>query len=151
MNVNQWDMNTCNSTWGESLDIPWYALNDINFNDDRMTSENCRHCQLSQAMGTLLHMHRQCVLGSVSSYELKRACMGLRVIHWQSNCLTMVSYVLDIPLFFTLHEMHGRMHPSQGLATILLASDPISSLAYTMITHTSLVASNLPSYKECGW
>ena len=28
--------------------------------------------------------------------------------------------------------MHGRMHPNLGLATILLAHDPLSSLAYPM-------------------
>ena len=31
-----------------------------------------------------------------------------------------------------------------GLVTVLLAHDPLSSLAYPMITHASLVASNLP-------
>ena len=40
--------------------------------------------------------------------------------------------------------MHGQMHPNLGLATILLAHDSLSSLAYPMITHTSLVAGNLP-------
>ena len=43
-----------------------------------------------------------------------------------------------------VHEMHGRMHPNQGLVTVLLVHDPLSSLAYPMITHTPLVASNLP-------
>ena len=36
-----------------------------------------------------------------------------------------------------VHEMHG-------LATILLAHDPLSLLAYSMITHTPPVAGNLP-------
>ena len=44
----------------------------------------------------------------------------------------------------TLIGMHGRRHPNQGLATILLAHDPLSSLAYSTITHTSLVAGNFP-------
>ena len=39
--------------------------------------------------------------------------------------------------------MHGRMHPNEGLVTVLLAHDPLSSLAYPMISHTPLVASNL--------
>ena len=33
---------------------------------------------------------------------------------------------------------------AQGLVTSLLAHNPLSSLAYPMITHTPLVASNLP-------
>ena len=37
--------------------------------------------------------------------------------------------------------MHGRMHPNYGLATILLAHDPLSSSTYPRIPH---VASNLP-------
>ena len=43
-----------------------------------------------------------------------------------------------------VHEMHGRMHPNSGLVTVLLAHDPLSSLAYPMITHNPVVASNLP-------
>ena len=45
-------------------------------------------------------------------------------------------------IFIEVHELHGQMHPSKGLATILLAHDPLSSLAYPMITHTPLVAGN---------
>ena len=41
-----------------------------------------------------------------------------------------------------VHEMHGRMHP---IITILLAHDPLSSLAYPMITHGPPVAGNLPT------
>ena len=36
--------------------------------------------------------------------------------------------------------MHGRMHPNYGLATILLAHDPLSPSAYPVITHTHPVA-----------
>ena len=46
----------------------------------------------------------------------------------------------------TLIGVHGRMHPNKGLATVcfFLAYDPLSALAYPMITHTPLVASNFP-------
>ena len=43
-----------------------------------------------------------------------------------------------------VHEMHGRMHPNQRLATNLLVNDLLSSLGYPMITHVPLVACNLP-------
>ena len=33
-------------------------------------------------------------------------------------------------------QRSGRMHPNLGRAIILLAHDPLSSLAYPMITHT---------------
>ena len=36
--------------------------------------------------------------------------------------------------------MHGQI---QGLATILLAHDPLSALAYSVITHTPPIAGNL--------
>ena len=36
------------------------------------------------------------------------------------------------------------MHPNLSLVTVSLAHDPLSSLAYNMITHTPLVAVNLP-------
>ena len=39
------------------------------------------------------------------------------------------------------------MHHSYGLATFLLAHDPLSSLTFPMITHILLVASNLPIAK----
>ena len=43
-----------------------------------------------------------------------------------------------------VHEMHGRMHPNLGLATILLAHDPLSSLTYRRILYVPHVAGNLP-------
>ena len=46
--------------------------------------------------------------------------------------------------FNGVHEMHGRMHPNEGLVTVSLVHDPLSSLAYPMITHTPLAAGNLP-------
>ena len=36
--------------------------------------------------------------------------------------------------------MNEQMHPQLSLATVLLVLDPISLLAYFMITHTPLVA-----------
>ena len=36
------------------------------------------------------------------------------------------------------------MHPNYGIATILLAYDPLSSLTYRRIPHSSHVAGNLP-------
>ena len=43
-----------------------------------------------------------------------------------------------------VHEMHGQMHPNYDFATILLANDSLSSLAYPMTTHTPLAAGNFP-------
>ena len=46
-----------------------------------------------------------------------------------------------------VHEMHGQMHPNQGLVTGLLAHDPFNiGLPYDhpMITYTPLVACNFP-------
>ena len=34
-----------------------------------------------------------------------------------------------------VHEMHGRMHHNHCQITILLDHDPLSSLAYPMMTH----------------
>ena len=42
-------------------------------------------------------------------------------------------------------EMHGRLHPNYGLVTSLLVHDPLSSLAYPMITHTPMVARPWPT------
>ena len=54
--------------------------------------------------------------------------------HTCNSCKTLIG----------VHEMHGRMHPNWGLATILLAHDPLSSLAYPRIIHTPLAVGNLP-------
>ena len=43
-----------------------------------------------------------------------------------------------------VHEMHGRMHHNHCQITNLLAHDPLSSLAYPMMTHTLPLASNYP-------
>ena len=43
-----------------------------------------------------------------------------------------------------VHKIQGWLYPKKGLATVLLAHDPLSSSAYPMITHTTLIASNLP-------
>ena len=34
-----------------------------------------------------------------------------------------------------VHEMHGQMHPNQRLTAILLAHDPLSSLANPVISY----------------
>ena len=41
-------------------------------------------------------------------------------------------------------EKHGRMHPNQGLATILLAHNLYSSSDYLMIAYTPPIVVNLP-------
>ena len=55
-------------------------------------------------------------------------------LHVCNSCKTLIE----------VNEMHGRMHPSYGLATILLAHDPLSSLTYPRIPHAPHIASNLP-------
>ena len=44
-------------------------------------------------------------------------------------------------------EYTSDAHPSLGLTTSSLAHDPLSSLVYTTITHTPLVAGTLPINK----
>ena len=42
-----------------------------------------------------------------------------------------------------MHAMHGRMHPSCCQITNLLVVDPLSSLAYPVMTHLLPVANKL--------
>ena len=76
-------------------------------------------------------------------------------INEKSNCLAnfnwrgiytiyaCIQYVIVARTLIGVHELHGQMYPIYGIATILLAHNPLSSLACPMITHTPPVASNL--------
>ena len=66
----------------------------------------------------------------MQSYPLRvysSMCKQLTVhVHVSNSCKTLIG----------VHEMH--------LATVLLVHDPLSSLAYPMVTHTPPEAGNLP-------
>ena len=78
-------------------------------------------------------------------------------IHKYSDFLVWVIYVrlasarpdYSYNTLIGMHEMLGWMHSNCSLVAVLLAHDPLSSSAYNMITHTPLVAGNLPIKTGC--
>ena len=72
---------------------------------------------------------RVCVYVCACMHECMCICM-----HVCSSYLTVIG----------VHEMHSRMLPNHSQITNLVVIDPLSSLAYPMMTHLLPIANKLP-------
>ena len=67
-----------------------------------------------------------------------QGCPALRTGRVGLHVCVHYSYITLIGV----HEMHGRMHPNQGYATILLAVNSLSLFGYLTVRSTHPVTSN---------
>ena len=85
---------------------------------------------------------------SSTSQDTLHKAICMHVLQWadhvrQSHTSTCTYIVMYICTRIVVHEMHGRMHHNHCQITNLLAHDPLSSLAYPMLTHTPPLAGYL--------